>query len=370
MYGIKGWFWTISLFWGFQIQGQYTIAELGVLDHALHETSGLIYFDGHLITHNDSGNTAELFELNPETGQVIRTVRVENTQNVDWEDIDQDENYIYIGDFGNNAGNRTDLVIYRVDKIDFQNSTSVLAEHITFSFEDQTDFDTVGNSDWDAEAFFVFGDNFVLLTKQWQEMGTVAYKIPNLIGNHVAQRMDSYPMDGLITGATYDENTGKLMLVGYSQFLFPFLVEINQISESSIFAGMITKSPLDIGIAQVEAITGNGDVYYMSSEQFTSNAPQITSASRLFSFTIDMETPKDKLVLYQPNGQLVLGYELETEDAIFEQAIFDTSGKVIMYNPIAILRNGAIDISTLGPSIYFLAFYLKEGIVSKPFMVK
>ena len=41
---------------------------------------------------------------------------VNKEENVDWEDITQDETHIYIADFGNNNGNRTDLKIYKILK--------------------------------------------------------------------------------------------------------------------------------------------------------------------------------------------------------------------------------------------------------------
>ncbi|MEP4853246.1 MAG: T9SS type A sorting domain-containing protein [Flavobacteriaceae bacterium] len=313
---------------------------------------------------------AQLFELNPRTGEVLRVVTVENATNTDWEDIAQDESYIYIGDFGNNTGNRTDLGIYRIAKKEFQDSASVLADHITFSFEDQKDFNASQNSDWDAEAFFVFGDHFIVLTKQWQQMGTVAYRIPKGIGHHSAQRMDSYPIAGLVTGATYNETTEKLWLVGYSGLLIPFLAEINDVSDNSIFSGKITKSSLDIGVAQIEAITSYENTYFLTSEEFVNTTPQITSASRLFSFEVeDVDMEKDSLVLFRPGGSPILAYQLDTEDDVFEQAIFDISGRMIAYNPIAILRDGSINVSGWKPSVYFLSFYLKEGKVTKPFII-
>ena len=39
-----------------------------------------------------------------------------NIKNTDWEEISQDKDFIYIGDIGNNSGNRDDLKIYRAGK--------------------------------------------------------------------------------------------------------------------------------------------------------------------------------------------------------------------------------------------------------------
>jgi len=110
------------------------------LPNEVAETSGLLFLNGKIITHNDSGDAPNLYELDSLTGNLLRTINISNATNLDWEDITEDETYIYIGDFGNNNGNRTDLKIVRITKADYLNSNSVTADFITFSYEDQTDF--------------------------------------------------------------------------------------------------------------------------------------------------------------------------------------------------------------------------------------
>lgn len=84
------------------------------------ETSGLLFFKGKIITHNDSGDSANLYELDSLNGNLLRTINITNATNVDWEDIAEDNTHIYIGDFGNNNGNRTDLKIYKILKSDLR----------------------------------------------------------------------------------------------------------------------------------------------------------------------------------------------------------------------------------------------------------
>ena len=120
------------------------------------ETSGLLFLNGKIITHNDSGNNANLFEIDSLSGNLLRTISISNATNIDWEDITEDENHIYIADIGNNNGNRIDLKIYKILKSDFKKSTSVSAEIISFSYEDQTNFDSKPNgSNFDAESIAV-----------------------------------------------------------------------------------------------------------------------------------------------------------------------------------------------------------------------
>ena len=71
------------------------------LDIAVNETSGLLYLNNTLITHNDSATTNQLFDIDTSTGAITRTVTITNASNTDWEDLTHDGTYIYIGDFGN-----------------------------------------------------------------------------------------------------------------------------------------------------------------------------------------------------------------------------------------------------------------------------
>jgi hypothetical protein len=89
------------------IYGQ-KITLLTALADSIKETSGLIYFDQKLITHNDSDGRPALYEIDSISGNVIRSVAVSNATNTHWEDICYDSTYLYIGDFGND-GSRTDL---------------------------------------------------------------------------------------------------------------------------------------------------------------------------------------------------------------------------------------------------------------------
>jgi hypothetical protein len=266
------------------------VMEKGPLPKAVSETSGLIFYNGHLITHNDSGNSAQLFEIDTLTLKIVRTVTVLNAENIDWEDIDQDEHFIYVGDIGNNNGTRKNLTVYKVRKTDYDRSDTVMAEKIDFKYEDQTDFAKKGYSDWDAEALFIIDGQLFILTKQWQNNGTVAYIIPNSPGSYIAKKLDSLSNVGMITGATYNSDAHLLYLIGYSRFLIPFLVRVKDPTPTSIFAGGISRTDLEIGFVQAEGVAYvSADHYFFSSEFFKRTRPAITSESRLFSFRVDAD---------------------------------------------------------------------------------
>ncbi len=106
-----------------------------LLPDEVSETSGLIYYDNALWTINDSGNAPILYKLSPETGEVLQRIQIANATNKDWEDLAQDEEHIYIGDFGNNMGKRSKLKILILEKnnIPISGDTSLtVANHRIF----------------------------------------------------------------------------------------------------------------------------------------------------------------------------------------------------------------------------------------------
>mgnify|MGYP003643047370 CR=1 FL=1 len=370
---------TILFFWlvliGSMGFAQENVRELGLLPEAVFETSGLIYYNNKIITHNDSGNTAQLFEVDTISLQITRTITITNGVNIDWEDIAQDSTYIYIGDIGNNNGSRRNLAVYRILKSDYDQSDTVTAEEIQYSYEDQTDFTSSPNSDWDAEALFVLNDKLVILTKQWQSNGTTAYGLPKIPGTYSASKIDEYSIGGLVTGASFNPSTQTLYVVGYSKFLLPFVARIDNLGADSIFSGNVEKKDLNLGFLQVEGITYIDDnQYYFSSEKFTNNNPMITSESRLFSFEtsdeILIEEPlpegnEQGLRIFKRFGASELEYEIEGE--ILGRAIFDSNGRRIKYDLGKDIGENIVNLATLNSAIYYLTFYTDNGIVSAPF---
>ncbi len=380
------------------LTGQQPSQELGPMPDIVFETSGLIFYNGKLVTHNDSGNTPQLFEIDTVSLEITRTVTLNNVENVDWEDIAQDDLYIYIGDFGNNLGTRQDLAIYRIAKSDYNGSDSVMAEVINFEYEDQVDFTNVGNSDWDAEALFVLNDQLIVLTKQWQSEGTIAYSLPKTPGSYMAKRLDSYDTDGLVTGATYNPTTESLHIIGYNRFLQPFVFRVEGVNENAIFEGTVSRSNFEIGQAQVESIAyADSNTYFFSTEFFASANPPINFDSLLFSFkpkeTVEEEEEEEeegeegeeeegeneeeeedggednesRLTLFRPFGSIFLNYRLNTDSEVFGMSVFDTSGRLISNLPYDEIKDNRVDISNLEGAVYYLTFYTSEGLVSKPF---
>lgn len=81
------------------------------------ESSGLIFWNEKFWTHNDDTDI-NLYSFDKTAPSEYTAYSITGTKNIEWEELQQDDEYIYIGDTGNNAnGNRTDLKILRIEKI-------------------------------------------------------------------------------------------------------------------------------------------------------------------------------------------------------------------------------------------------------------
>lgn len=282
-----------------QIAKDITTLETPALD----ETSGLLFYNNTLITHTDSGGKAQLYEINATTGAITRMVDITNATNVDWEDIAQDAAYIYIGDIGNNSGNRTDLKIYKISKSDYNTSDGkVTAEIISYSYADQLDFTPSPNmTNWDAEGLISYGDRLLIFTKNWVDHNTNVYAIPKTSGTHSAVLVSSYNTNGLITGADSSPDEKVIYLIGYSTSEAPFMYTIHDIPENSldIFSGKISDKIVDIvslgyqveGIALFE-MTPTTHRIYLSNEKFSASLGpiKIKVPAKLLGIEIDAQT--------------------------------------------------------------------------------
>lgn len=187
------------------------------------EASSLLYTDGKIFINNDSGNTPAIFQIDSTTGNVIKTTTISNYVNEDWEDLAADSQHVYIGDFGNNDGERTNLKILKVKKSALYNpdSTSIKAVAIKFKYPDQTSFAPSSTHNFDCESFFYHKGLLHLFSKNRGNKKTKHYTVdPNLTTNQTAVLKDSLNVNGLITGATVRADGKVACLLGYDQSNF------------------------------------------------------------------------------------------------------------------------------------------------------
>lgn len=366
------------------ITAQHSVTEVGLLDATVRESSGLLFLNDRLITHNDSGNEAVLYEMDTTSLAITRQITITNAENQDWEALAQDDTYIYIGDFGNNVGTRMDLVIYRINKSDYLSSDQVQAEAIEFSYEDQEDFNNNGNSDWDAEAFIALENELVLFTKQWQSQGSVAYSIPKTIGSHMASRIGAINEVGLVTDAVYDSTASELYLLGYSSILTPFLIKFENSDVTNIFNGAFIGYDLGLSFVQTEGITQTDtNQLYITSEYFSRQTPSITSDARLFKVEfpkseVPVEEPEnpeepteneqdETIIIYKDQSLDEFVYDIRTQNTVFGSAIFDATGKLLWISDEDTNSRGLISRNVFGPGIFYFAAYLNTGTIAVPF---
>ena len=268
----------------------YSLNLVANLVDTLSENSGLVWAAGKLYTFNDSGSGTKVYEVTA-NGTIIRTIHIANSTNVDWEAMTSDSTYFYIGDFGNNNGNRTDLCIYRLLKSEVTNNAldTVVAEKMNFSWADQLDFTSAYNAnDFDCEAFYATEDSLFLFSKNWVDLKTKCYSLPNYWTDTLnATLISQFDVDGLITDACKDTINDRIYLLGYknngSNFYTSFIWCLWDHASNFIFSG--NKRRIEIGnvltVSQTEGITlSDNGTAYVSAEKVINI---ITIPAKLFN---------------------------------------------------------------------------------------
>ena len=268
----------------------YSLNLVANLVDTLSENSGLVWAAGKLYTFNDSGSGTKVYEVTA-NGTIIRTIHIANSTNVDWEAMTSDSTYFYIGDFGNNNGNRTDLCIYRLLKSEVTNNAldTVVAEIMNFSWADQLDFTSAFNANYfDCEAFYATEDSLFLFSKNWVDLKTKCYSLPNYWTDTLnATLISQFDVDGLITDACKDTINDRIYLLGYknngSNFYTSFIWCLWDHASNFIFSG--NKRRIEIGnvltVSQTEGITlSDNGTAYVSAEKVINI---ITIPAKLFN---------------------------------------------------------------------------------------
>ena len=228
------------------------------LPKEVNETSGLFFHNGRLWTHNDSGGKPILYALDTTSFEVVQKITLSNAKNKDWEDICTDGEMVYIGDFGNNKGSRKNLRIYTfpLSSIPKEGDTTLVVDSIRFRFGDQTDFKHIKHEhDFDCEAMFATDDYLYLFSKGWATGTTRLYRLSKTPGNQVAEVVNGFDSQGLITGADYDRESRILVVVGYVKTLWkPYMYIIFDFDEAGVKLSNRRIEMPQLAGAQVEGI--------------------------------------------------------------------------------------------------------------------
>jgi len=333
------------------------------LSITVNETSGLVFWNNQFWTHNDNLDE-NLYALNPIDGTISQSYSLGIT-NIDWEEISQDNDFIYIGDFGNNAnGNRTDLKILKISKSSILANAPVI-ETINFSYSNQSDFNATGgnNTNFDCEAFIVTSDKIYLFTKQWTNHQTSLYSLDKTAGTQSALLLGTFNVQGLITGATYREADRIIALCGYDISLQPFVYLLYDFNAPNFFGGNKRKISINLPFHQVEGIASStGTSFYITNEYFA-NPPFVNSPQRLHFLDFNSflgtylktnEYNVDSKILIYPNPTSDLIYlEIPSNLIGVNYLIVDMHGRTIL-SGVTQSEKTTIDITKLSSGSYII----------------
>jgi hypothetical protein len=324
------------------------------------ETSGITRFQQGLVTHNDNSDE-QLYVIDTLNGAILQTFTLDGTSNFDWEEITQDSLYLYVGDFGNNAGNRTDLHILRIEKSSLLEGTPAI-DTIAFAYEDQIDFTpTNQNTPFDCEAFIAGTDSLFLFTKNWNDGSTVCYSVPKVPGNYIAQRKDSSAVNGLITGATYLPTKRLVILSGYSSLLQPFMYLLFDFEGTDFFSSFQQKINPSLNFHQVEGVyTSNGIDVYLTNEYFSQSF--ITTQQKLHKFDLtpllgdylsgnNIDSESSEIRIYPNPAKDTVHIQSPNKSLCLEMR--NSEGKLVLKSRIR--SNSDLDVSDLPNGRYFIS---------------
>lgn len=337
------------------------------LDSCLMETSGLIEWDHDFWTHNDNSDTM-IYRIDTATGSIDEKIILSNVINHDWEELSQDSFFLYLGDFGNNvSGNRTDLMILRISKSSILEGTPQI-DTIAFSYSDQVSFSNSGtnNTNFDCEAFIVSTDSIYLFTKHWVDLATTVYSLPKVPGNYLAQRIDSFFINGLITGSTYLESRQLVVLSGYSKQLAPFLYLLYDFQPNRFFSGNKRKVDISLPFHQIEGVTTTDGIHVFCTNEYFKYS-SIENAQKFHTFDLDTilgsyintqiatpPTTSNLIVRIFPNpSSNLLNLEFSKNEIKRSYKIFNQLGAVVMQGTIS-EKSMTLNIHNLSKGSYFL----------------
>jgi hypothetical protein len=351
-----------------------TAIPVATLPTGFTESSGIDFCaNTEVWTHNDGYGDNNLYRFNT-SGTLIKTITITNASNQDWEEIttDSSRQKMFIGDFGNNNNDRTNLKIYKINHPSNINGTSTTAEIINFSYPDQLVIPSpTTNWNFDCEAMIHYGSHLYLFTKCGGtplSLYTKLYRIPDVAGTYVATLVDSFYTGTRITGATLSPDKSSLVLIGNGNVhLFrnftPGLFFDGSVITFSISGTWTQKEAVGFKTNQLiyltDENTGTGNfLYKIDLAQWIPNTTNITNGSEI------------KVSLY-PNPtsqqiQIQLPLSLIGEPVPYQ--FFDQSGRVVL-NGVLQPMESQIDLSHVATGHYYLAIQLKDVVLQKPVVI-
>ena len=345
----------------------------GQLSSIITESSGLVLTDGKLWTHNDSGNPNDIYSIDTTDGHTLQTVTIDNYPNVDWEDIAADSNYIYVGDFGNNNGTRTDLKILKIKKTDIGTASvvHVNAQAISFAYTDQTSFTPSNTHNFDCESLIAIKDSLYIFTKDRGDMQTRVYKMPKIPGTYNLSPYTGFNVNGLITGADYNPNTNEIILIGYlSGHTYSFLWFLNDFKGDMFFSGNKRRIEISNGKEwQTEGVCFiSNNRFFISCESTDSIDASLFVSDKSWLYTNVLKSNRSVQLCFYPNPVNNVLY-IENLRSNASYSIQNISGQIIKQG-VLYPADDKLDLNMLGKGFYILNIENPEGLSARYKIVK
>ncbi len=327
----------------------------------LMESSGVeVNSSNSVWTHNDSGDSARIFNIDT-AGNIVRIVHLNVDTAFDCEESTQDQygNY-YIGDFGNNQNDRTNLQIYKIPNPDSLSTDTVSPEMIYFSFPDQILFPPPSSEkNFDCEAMFHWGDSLYLFSKNWgTSTWSKMYRLPDMPGNYVAELVDSFNTGAWVTSADISPSGQTMVLLSETRIWV-----FTNFAAGRFFDGDAQK--LTMNYSQKEAIVFvNDSVVYITDEYFLNlggNLYSLNLTSWINSIDNHLHNSNAIDIYPQPASNEL---NIDCTFSSYTTEIWSISGTKLLN-----FRNTEkLDITSLKPGCYILRIESEDFIVSTMFL--
>ncbi|WP_018982455.1 hypothetical protein [Salinimonas chungwhensis] len=232
-----------------------TMVKHTPLPDEINESSGLFCTKDGAVTVNDSGNSSTLYFLNDQ-GTISRLEEL-SLPNKDIEAITANDDFFFIGDIGNNRGQRNYVSIRQVNRQTYQKEQSY---RLTYEGNNPA-ANFPYNHDYDAEALTIKNNKLVMFSKSWESDIAHVYEIDASPTAQVLTPVaDIDGLPGIITGADWDEHNQRYVVVGYTSnllgFLRPFLATL---SETYAVTGISELE--DFGQVEGVCVAASGEVW-------------------------------------------------------------------------------------------------------------
>jgi hypothetical protein len=180
-------------------------------DKRIRESSGLVAsprYPDVFWTHNDSGNAPILFAIDSR-GKALAHFPVD-ARNVDWEDIASGpDGTLYVADIGNNNGNRQEVSVLVLREPELSRSGEEIKPLRTLRLR-------YPGKSFDSESLFIHENEGFLIEKKIlaENVGLYSFSLqPADSGVQTLTLRSAIPLGTPITGADYDSQSGRLLMV-------------------------------------------------------------------------------------------------------------------------------------------------------------